>query len=61
MTDFLAYAELSMRLMPSDIEKVFCNDERRNHRGYVVANCTRGLAHLGPHTDAHMGARWEDA
>jgi hypothetical protein len=60
MTDFLAYAELSMRLMPSDIPKVHCNDERRNHRGHVVANCTRGLAHLGPHTDAHMGARWED-
>lgn len=58
--DPLAYAELSMLLHGEPVEKVFCNDERRNNRGHVTVTCTRGLGHFGPHTDAHMGARWED-
>ena len=58
--DFLAYAELSMLLMGSDMEKIFCPSTRGNKYGKTTVSCTHGIGHLGPHHDAHAARSWED-
>ena len=60
MSDFLAYAELSMLLQGDDFPRVHCNNQRRNRWGHVAVSCTHGIGHLGPHHDAHAARSWED-
>jgi len=49
------------RLDYEPIQKVFCDAQRRDTKGHIVANCTKWLAHEDPqHVDVHSGHRWEN-